>query len=523
MLLFAFSSCNNDSASNSNKESATNDTAKQEEQKEEEEKTTPPTVEATSGLPARYIDEDAMAVVLNKISDDITAQNLDYVREKGQDCSGIYHKIKDRLQKEFAPFGDANKYHFPTYEDDRDSRQVAQWYHDNGNLKLVKDGLADGNLLRPGAVVFFGQNNKAYSPDQINIDYLTDPNQGIYHIATVTSVEKDDAGNVIKYTMMHGRSPGKTASRTGGNHGVPGSNKTNARHKKYPFGNADQQWVAIAYMETLKEGADAGATAAADAGQAATDTEANTNESTANEVTEANAPSATETTITAPPSSGSGTTSTAAGGGLPARNQDEERLSVVLDLIAQELEAQKLAYISSKGQDCSGIYHKIKDMIQKRFKPFGDRSKYHYPSFDTDRNSRQIAHWYHQNGNLRMIKNAKADANKIHPGTVMFYGRSAETYNNISIEMLTNPGKFIHDRATGLGKIMHIAVVTKVEKDDAGNVTRYTIMHGRNSKHNASRTGSNYDGPGFEKQHAKFPFGNWNQQWVAMAYIETPK
>jgi len=208
-------------------------------------------------------------------------------------------------------------------------------------------------------------------------------------------------------------------------------------------------------------------------------------------------------------------------GRLPGRSFDEERMSVLMDLIAHDLEAQKLAYISSLGQDCSGIYHKVKDQIQKKMSELGDPEKYVYPSFTVDRNSRQIADWYHRNGNLHIVQDGMADRNLIRPGSVMFYGRTEEKYNNLSIEILTNPGKFVHDGTNG--KIMHVAVVTEVVKDEEGNVVNYTIMHGRNKKYPASRSAGNHEGPGYERVFKSFPFGNWNQQWVAIAQIETPK
>lgn len=203
----------------------------------------------------------------------------------------------------------------------------------------------------------------------------------------------------------------------------------------------------------------------------------------------------------------------ATGGGLAGHEADEERLSVILDLISQELEDQKLEYKTELGQDCSGIYHKIKDQLQRKMKELGDKSKYHYPTYAEDRDSRAVAKWYHKNNNLYIVRDALADGNKIRPGTVMFYGQTDKQYNNPGIEQLTT---------RGVG-IMHVAVVTKVEQDDAGNVAKYTIMHGRNTKYTASRTGGNCDcGGSTAKQHAKFPFGNWNQPWVAMANIETP-
>ncbi|GAB4427480.1 MAG: hypothetical protein OHK0039_45850 [Bacteroidia bacterium] len=77
-------------------------------------------------------------------------------------------------------------------------------------------------------------------------------------------------------------------------------------------------------------------------------------------------------------------------------------LSTVFETVARNLEAQKLAYVASLGQDCSGIYHRIKDSVQARVPALRDRSKYIYPTYARDRSSRQIAYWYHQNNYLHI-------------------------------------------------------------------------------------------------------------------------
>ncbi len=231
-------------------------------------------------------------------------------------------------------------------------------------------------------------------------------------------------------------------------------------------------------------------------------------------------PEPIEPPVTTPATPPATPPATSNSGGLADRAVDDKRLSIVIDNIAQGLEAQQLAYLSDKGQDCSGIYHKIKDQIQQNITVLGDQARYTYPTYKGDRNTRQIAYWYHKNGNLHLVQDALADRNLIRPGSVMFYGRTEEKYSNITIETLSNPGVFEHDKASGRGKIYHVATVTKVEKDNDGNVVRYTIMHGRNSRNPASRTSGNYDGPGgYGKAFAKFPFGNWNQQWVAVAIL----
>lgn len=198
----------------------------------------------------------------------------------------------------------------------------------------------------------------------------------------------------------------------------------------------------------------------------------------------------------------------------------EARMSLALEAIAQSIEGQKLKYDRTIGQDCSGIYHRIKDSIQARFPALA--RDYQFPQFNTDRNTRQIAHWYHKNGNLHFVQDALADQNRLRPGSVLFFGRTDEKYDKVDIDLLSNANVFQHDATAGKGKIYHIAVVTAV-RDDNGK-KRVTIMHGRNKKHAASRTEVNYDGPGgFKKKFAQFPFGNWNQQLVAIANIATPK
>ncbi len=200
-------------------------------------------------------------------------------------------------------------------------------------------------------------------------------------------------------------------------------------------------------------------------------------------------------------------------GSLGTRSVSEDKLTTVLETVSREMEEKNLAYVIELGQDCSGIYHQIKDSVQARIPALRDPTKYIYPPFRPDRDSRQIAHWYHRHNNLHIVRDALADANKIRPGSVMFYGQTDVKYDNPTIEQLITRGK----------GIMHVAVVTSIETDDAGNLTAYTIMHGRNTKWPASRTGGNCDCPkkGLHRQHEKYPFGNWNQPWVAMANIET--
>lgn len=196
----------------------------------------------------------------------------------------------------------------------------------------------------------------------------------------------------------------------------------------------------------------------------------------------------------------------------------DKKIGQVLTTIAENLEAKKLAYISSKMQDCSGIYHQIKDLLQDKLPSLAKSSgKYEYPSAATTRNTRQIADWFFKRGNLLIVQDAVASRNSIRPGSVMFYAKPGRKYQNIDIDMLTDR----NNNYTSNAAIMHIAVVTAVTTDAEGNIKDYTIMHGRNSRNHASRTGSK------EVQSTRTKglpaFGNWSQQWVAMANIVTEK
>lgn len=193
------------------------------------------------------------------------------------------------------------------------------------------------------------------------------------------------------------------------------------------------------------------------------------------------------------------------------------KIGNVLTSISENLEAKRLAYISSQMQDCSGIFHQLKDSLQERLPSLADGGSYQYPSPKEARSSRQIADWYHENNNLLIVQDAMASRNSIRPGSVMFYGKSGKKFSNIDIDMLTDRD----NNYTSNGAIQHIAVVTQVSTDENGNVLDYTIMHGRNSSVHASRSGSK----AVQSLNTKGlpPFGNWKQQLVAIANIATPK
>jgi hypothetical protein len=196
----------------------------------------------------------------------------------------------------------------------------------------------------------------------------------------------------------------------------------------------------------------------------------------------------------------------------------DKKIGETLTAIAENLEDKKLVYNSKLMQDCSGIFHQMKDSLQKRIPVLSKiQGKFQYPSSKNIRNTRQIADWYFKNNNLLIVEDAMAARNSIRPGAVMFYGKSNKKFTNIDIDMLTDRD----NNYTSNGAIMHIAVVTAVTTDEEGNVINYTIMHGRNPRNHASRTGSK----AVQSKRTKGlpPFGNWSQQLVAIANIATPE
>lgn len=175
---------------------------------------------------------------LDNFSANIEAQKIMYKSQELSDCSGMFLRVCNSLRDV------CSDYSFPDPSQVKDTRLLARWYHEKGNFTMIKDARTVGSMIRPGAVMFFGQQGQTYT--DLNIDKLAAQNTGIEHMGTVTDVTKDEEGNVIEYTMFHGRSTGKIAQRT--KHRL---NHTNPKY--FPFGNWDQQLVGIGYIMTPKE------------------------------------------------------------------------------------------------------------------------------------------------------------------------------------------------------------------------------------------------------------------------------
>lgn len=168
---------------------------------------------------------------INLIADWLENQKILYNSRSLSDCSGIFLRVCQTLASSCP------EEEFPTPKEARDGRKLAKWYHDRGRLTLIQDAKSSSKLIKPGAVMFFGRRNRTYEP--VSLKKIT-ASDGIEHIGIVTAVEKNAEGVITNYTLFHGRSSGKFASRTTHHHLNPSRDDIPA------YGNWNQQWVAVA-------------------------------------------------------------------------------------------------------------------------------------------------------------------------------------------------------------------------------------------------------------------------------------
>ncbi len=174
-----------------------------------------------------------------------------------------------------------------------------------------------------------------------------------------------------------------------------------------------------------------------------------------------------------------------------------------LSIYAQKLEEDSIYYNHDpeKLSDASGIVHRVLNYLNS----ISDQTK--KPDVNEARSTLALAEWYNKEGLLTVINNPMAQKNLIRPGTIMFYGKSGQVYNDLSIERLLTP-KPNH-------VIMHVGIVTDMVLDENGKVISYTLFHGRRPGKIANRTYYHT----LEPPRRGYPiFGNWNQQWVAAAH-----
>ncbi|MEO1451884.1 MAG: hypothetical protein AAFV07_20300 [Bacteroidota bacterium] len=166
------------------------------------------------------------------IAENISQDSLMYDVEPFSDCSGIFHRFLDSLEKRCPDHS------YPDPAQFRSSRGVGKWYHEQGKFVRVNDPLNMGHLIKPGAVMF-------YAGSQFKIDSTETADffksGGIRHVGVITAVKTDDEGMVTGYTLFHGRTSGKLAGNTNYHKRVY-KNRPN-----YPaYGNGGDHWIGVA-------------------------------------------------------------------------------------------------------------------------------------------------------------------------------------------------------------------------------------------------------------------------------------
>ncbi len=191
----------------------------------------PPAAEGFAGYPVQCQEEWVdLATNLAPIAEGFERQNIMYDTTPLSDCSGMFHRLLRAFDE------GCGGYSLPQPESCRDSRDVARWYQEKGLFTRVRDELGQVDWIKPGAVMFYGHSGKSYEA-AADLDEIL---REVEHVGVVVSVERDATGDLTRYRLFHGRSPGKPAGITDYHLRVP------ARPEHRPFGNWDQQWVGVA-------------------------------------------------------------------------------------------------------------------------------------------------------------------------------------------------------------------------------------------------------------------------------------
>ncbi|MCI5141312.1 MAG: hypothetical protein D3909_06210 [Candidatus Electrothrix sp. ATG1] len=148
----------------------------------------------------------------------LEARSILYGTGPLSDCSGIFHRVLMGVKKRCPD------YKYPPLQQYRDSRDLARWYREQGELIWIKDALKRTDLIRPGMVLFYGHQGS------------------VRHVGVVVSVTMDKKGKMISYNLFHGHGRrGRTAASTTSWH-----KRKPTRPGYPPFGNGHQRLIAAA-------------------------------------------------------------------------------------------------------------------------------------------------------------------------------------------------------------------------------------------------------------------------------------
>ncbi len=179
---------------------------------------------------------------LTTFAKDIEAQNIMYDSEPLSKCSGMFLRTC-RSVAEVCP-----ESKFRDLGNEVSTREEAAWYYQNGDFVLIENAEARGDYIRPGVIMFYGQQGMNYTKgENLDIGTLTALGTGIEHMGVVLDVITED-GKVISYDLFHGRSTGKPAGIT--THYLDPNSRSSSRNDLPAYGNWDQQWVGVASILT---------------------------------------------------------------------------------------------------------------------------------------------------------------------------------------------------------------------------------------------------------------------------------
>ncbi len=174
--------------------------------------------------------------MVKEIAEMLEAKGFVYLAADTADCSGIFHRVLMNFKRR-CPGQE-----IPGLREYRDTRALARWYHKHNQLVLIPldSVLAYQDLIKPGAVLFYGYGGKTYNDFTAN--ELFKRGKGINHMGVVVDVDYDETGKIERYYLFHGRNSRYTAGITNFHTRVP------TRDTYPPLGNGPQQWVAFSTL-----------------------------------------------------------------------------------------------------------------------------------------------------------------------------------------------------------------------------------------------------------------------------------
>jgi len=174
--------------------------------------------------------------IVKEIAEMLEARKFEYVVADTADCSGMFHRVLMNF-KSRCPGQE-----IPGLKAYRDTRALARWYHEHDQLVLVPGDsvLVFQDLIKPGAVMFYGYGGKTYN--DFSAKDLFKRGTGINHMGVVVDVDYDETGQIERYYLFHGRNPRYVAGITSFHTRMP------TRDTYPPLGNGPQQWVAFSTL-----------------------------------------------------------------------------------------------------------------------------------------------------------------------------------------------------------------------------------------------------------------------------------